>query len=200
MCCRYYTDDSPLLRPFVEEMNRSPLLRAFGEGAAAPFPGEVRPFQVAPALATGRAGRRAVFPMRWGFRGKSLLINARTETAGEKPLFREAWAGHRCALPASGYFEWEHTELPDGKRKTGSRYRFRRPEGELIWLCGLYRLEGGLPCFVILTREPGESVRPIHDRMPLILPEEAAREWVRPESRPEELLPLALTRVVPEKG
>ncbi|MFR7618630.1 MAG: SOS response-associated peptidase family protein [Subdoligranulum sp.] len=46
--------------------------------------------------------------MKWGFqiRGRSLIVNARTETAAEKPTFREAWEKRRCIIPASWYFEW----------------------------------------------------------------------------------------------
>ena len=53
-------------------------------------------------IATGRNGKKAVFPMRWGFQipGRSLLVNARSETAGEKPTFKESWEKHRCIIPA----------------------------------------------------------------------------------------------------
>ena len=54
-------------------------------------------------------------------------------------------------------------------------------------------MEEGVPCFVILTREAGDRIRFIHDRMPLILPEEAARKWLLPDSDPLELLSLART-------
>ncbi len=53
--------------------------------------------------------------------------------------------------------------------------------------------------FVILTREPGESVRFIHDRMPLILPGDRVDTWIRPDARPEDLLDAALTEMVCEK-
>ena len=70
----------------------------------------------------------------------------------------------------------------------------------MTWLCGLYRIEEGLPVFVILTREPGEEIRFIHDRMPLILPERLIGEWIRPDVRPEELVGDALTDMVFEKS
>ncbi len=70
----------------------------------------------------------------------------------------------------------------------------------MTWLCGLYRIEGGLPAFVILTREPGEKIRFIHDRMPLIMPGELVNEWIRPGAKPEELLPYALTEMDFEKA
>jgi len=70
----------------------------------------------------------------------------------------------------------------------------------VTWLCGLYRIENGLPVFVILTREPGEGIRFLHDRMPLILPGDLVDAWIRPDTKPEELLPYALTDMVFEKA
>ncbi len=70
----------------------------------------------------------------------------------------------------------------------------------MTWLCGLYRIEEGLPVFVVLTREPGESIRFIHDRMPLILPEHLIDAWIMPDGRPEELLSQTLTDMVFEKS
>lgn len=69
----------------------------------------------------------------------------------------------------------------------------------MTWLCGLYRIEDGLPVFVILTREPGEEIRFIHDRMPLIMPGDYVNEWIRPDAKPEELVEHALTEMVYEK-
>ena len=193
MCSRYWFEESPELRPFVEEMNRSPLLEHFLEAGGIVTSGEVRPTNIAPVVASNRRGERATFPMKWGFSGKTLLINARAETASERPAFREAWAAHRCAVPSLGYFEWEHPVDIDGKKRTGPKYRIRPREGGVTWLCGLYRIENGLPAFVILTREPGEGIRFIHDRMPLMLPDARVGEWIRPDARPEALAQFALT-------
>ncbi len=66
-------------------------------------------------------------------------------------------------------------------------------------MCGLYRIEDGVPVFVILTREASEEIRSIHDRMPLIMPEAYVDEWIRPDAKPEELLDVALTEMVYEK-
>ena len=70
----------------------------------------------------------------------------------------------------------------------------------MTWLCGLYRIEEGLPVFVILTREPAEEIRFIHDRMPLIMPAELAGEWIRPDARQEELLACAAADMEFEKA
>lgn len=195
MCGRYWADDSAPMREIVEEMNRSPLVERWGEGAPIVTSGEICPTNVAPVIASSRRGTRAVFPMKWGFAGRTLLVNARAETAAVKPTFREAWQAHRCIVPAAGYFEWEHFTDGDGKRRAGAKYRIRPRDGGMTWLCGLYRIEGGLPAFVILTRAPGEGIRFIHDRMPLILPERRVDEWIRPDARPEALADAALTEM-----
>ena len=195
MCCRYYTDMDPDLREIVEEMNRAPLAGKMTAHFGKPIrtEGEVRPADLAPVIATSKAGNRTAFPMCWGFTGpKALLINARSETAAVLPTFAEAWASHRCAIPASYYFEWAHILQPDGKRKTGDRYRIR-PKGERItWLAGLYRMEDGFPRFTVLTREPAEEIRFIHDRMPVILPAESIDAWIRPDQDPKDVLKTAL--------
>jgi len=80
------------------------------------------------------------------------------------------------------------------------KYMIQPKGSKMTWLCGLYRIEEGLPVFVILTREPGEEIRFIHDRMPLILSGKLVNEWIRPDVKPEELLPEALTEMVFEKA
>ena len=202
MCCRYYMELSPELRPIVEEMNRSPLVRRFLETTAVLTSGEIRPTNVVPVIASNRNGERAVFPMKWGFTvpGRPLLINARAETAGEKPMFREAWKAHRCIVPASWYFEWEHRIRNDGKKETGDKYLIQPSGSAAVWMCGLYRIEEGLPAFVVLTREAAESVRFIHDRMPLMLPENLIGEWIRPDGDAGKIMLLAQTDMLFEKA
>ena len=184
MCCRYWTDESPELRPIVEEMNRSPLMRKWQDKAKVKSYGEIFPTDVVPVIAPNRSGLRTVYPMKWGYSGKSLLMNARSETAAEKPTFRDDWARHRCIVPASWPFEWEHDPGSDGKKHTGDKYMIHPKDCAVTWLCGLYRIENGLPVFVILTREPGETIRFLHDRMPLIMPDELVTEWIRPDRKP----------------
>ena len=200
MCCRYYLEESPELRPIVEEMNRSPLVRKWHQICAVKSYGEMRPTDVVPVIAPNRSGNRAVFPMKWGYTGKTLLMNARTETAAEKPTFKEDWKKRRCIVQASWYCEWEHRLGNDGKKHTGDKYMIQPKGATVTWLCGLYRIKEGLPYFVILTREPGEEIRFIHDRMPLIIPERLVNEWIRPDVTPEDLLPYALTDWVYEKA
>ena len=203
MCGRYFLEESPELRPIVEEMNRSPLLSCFPNAAAVTRSGEVKPSSVVPVIAMSRAGKRTVFPMKWGFSvpksngGAGLLINARTETAAMKPTFREAWTAHRCIVPASCYFEWQHDAA---KKATGTKYAIQPPGQTVTWLCGLYRIEDGYPVFVVLTKEPTAELSKIHDRMPLMLPKERIDEWISPASDPAEIVPFALSDMVMEKA
>ncbi len=204
MCCRYYMELSPELRPIVEAAQRSALYRKNVEKIAKPLTtgGEVFPEALVPVLATSKAGTRAVFPMLWGYHVPGLsrvVANARVETAAEKPSFRESWAEHRCAVPASWYYEWQRSLTPAGKTKAGDKYAIMPREGKLTWLCGLYRMENEYPHFVILTRAAGDSISFIHDRMPLILPEEKMRSWIDPGRNPHLLLGEALTDMVFEK-
>lgn len=180
-------------------MNKSPLVKKWYRTTGITTYGEIRPTNVVPVIASNRSGAKAVFPMRWGFTGRALLMNARTETAPVKAAFKDAWLSHRCIVPASWYYEWEHLIGNDGRRRTGDKYLIQPKGSAMTWLCGLYRIEEGLPVFVVLTREPGEEIRFIHDRMPLIMPGDCVDEWIRPGANPEQLVDFALTDMVYEK-
>jgi putative SOS response-associated peptidase YedK len=205
MCCRYGLRSSPDLRPIVEAAERSPLTERFTTQLNRPLvtEGEVRPTNLVPVIAPSKTGARSVFPMVWGFslpRSRSPLVNAKVETAAVKPSFADSWRQRRCIIPASFYYEWEHTVNPStGKKRTGDKYQIRPAGSDLIWLAGLYRLEdfGGIrvPVFVVLTREPWDGIRFIHDRMPVILPGKALDEWIAPEGDPETVLHQALTEM-----
>ena len=110
MCCRYYMEMSPELRPIVEAAERSKLYLDHRSVLAKPLitEGEVFPDMLVPVIAANRAGKKTVFPMIWGYHEEGirrLIVNARSETAAEKRSFREGWAMHRCIIPASWYFE-----------------------------------------------------------------------------------------------
>ena len=205
MCTRFYIDISDKeLQEIVAAAESSMLAEKFAQaGCSLTGSGEVRPSNVAAVIATAKTGRRAVFPMQWGFRMKDprgggsapLLLNARSETASEKRTFRESWQQHRCVIPASYYFEWEHLLSPSGKKKTGQKYSIRPAGHGPTWLCGLYRMEEGLPRFVVLTRPPAENISFIHDRMPVILPQDCIENWIDPSADPDEVIRSAVEDV-----
>ena len=204
MCCRYYMEMSPELRPIVEAAERSKLrennLNWLNKRVITQ--GEVYPDNLVPVIATGKSGGKKVFPMIWGYQMDGLkrpIINARCETAMEKKTFRDSWLDHRCIVPASWYYEWAHHLRPDGKKDLGKKYAIMPKGQELTWLCGLYRLENNYPHFVLLTREPGEDIAFIHDRMPLILPEDVIQDWINPRYNANSILPYAITDCVYEE-
>ena len=136
--------------------------------------GEVFPGDRVPVLCLSRAGNLRPFAMDWGYTlpdGKK-LINARSETAAEKPLFRESVRLRRCLLPMSAYFEWE--KRADGKRK----YRIAPAEEGLFYLAGLYRFEGVRPVCTVLTRAAAPEIEFIHGRMPVLLSAAAREDWI----------------------
>jgi len=162
----------------------------------------VRPTDTAAVILVAD-GRRIGRMMRWGlvpFWAKDLkigvsMINARSETAFEKPAFREAILKRRCLIPADGFFEWtdvvaEEVDLFGEPRKGKPRKQpqlITVTDQPLFAFAGLYerwkdRQTGAIiPSFTILTCEPNEVVVPIHDRMPVILRPEFHARWMDPE-------------------
>ena len=115
-------------------------------------------------------------------------INARAESLAKRRPFRDAFKTARCIVPADGFFEWV------GEKKERRPIWFHRPDREPFLFAGLYasaRLEGEAErttTFTIITTEPNETVRPIHDRMPVILPtDEAIEAWLFDDQPPEAL-------------
>ena len=203
MCTRFFTKLIPELVMLVEAAKRSWLWVPMQQQLDRPMTllGEIRPTDGAAVLAPNKDGKCSVYPMIWGFRidGKpSPVINARIETAAAKPLFREPWACRRCIIPAVNYFEWQHLDTPGGK-KTGDKFAIKPAGSALTYLAGLYRFEErqGLryPVFTVLTKEPTEQLRTIHDRMPVMLPASAVNSWLDPAGDPQEISKLALTEM-----
>lgn len=204
MCGRFFIEEeSPEFFSIVEAVNRSPLTSKWLATTGVTTSGEIRPTNVVPVIASSKSGKQTVYPMKWGFtneRGSNpLLINARVETASIKPTFKDAWAAHRCIVPASYYFEWEHLIGKDGKKRTGDKFMIQPKGASITWLCGLYRIENGLPTFVILTKAPSEEISFIHDRMPLMMPQSYVSEWIKPDNSPDALIGKAENEMVFER-
>ena len=180
MCGRYFIDPEP-------DEALLPVLRALEARGSRGLKirGEVLPCDLAPVLAGNRARQIRPFAMRWGYRladGRP-LINARAESAREKPLFADGMLQRRCLIPASHYFEWQR--LHDGGRK---KFAIRPTGMCALYLAGIYRHEVGGPRFVVLTRPAAPEIAFIHDRMPLILSPERAYAWLSPSFDPDVLL------------
>jgi putative SOS response-associated peptidase YedK len=117
-------------------------------------------------------------------------INARAETLSEKPSFRKLLTSKRCLVPADGFFEWQVTD--HGKVP----YRILLKSKELFSFAGLWdewadkETEEVLHTFTIITTEANEVVKPIHDRMPVMLSPEAEELWLDEHESQHELLSL----------
>lgn len=193
---------SPELRPYIETAGNSPLKDRMASRLGKEYrgTGEIRPTDMAAVIAPSASGAKTVFPMVWGYHIPGIqrpVVNARAESAKDKPSFQADWRRHRCIIPASYYFEWEHIACPNGRMKTGNKYAIRPHGSAMTCLAGLYRIEEehGLkyPVFTVLTREPGEALSHIHNRMPVILPKDRIDDWIKPDADPDEIVRAALT-------
>jgi putative SOS response-associated peptidase YedK len=128
------------------------------------------------------------------------MINARAETVAEKPAFREAFARSRCLVPADGYYEWQR-EGRMGQRKQPFYICLR--DGRPFAFAGLWERWAGpdgtiIESCAILTTEPNESLKDIHDRMPVILAQADYDQWLDPAIRQAQLLQPLLRPYPPE--
>lgn len=138
------------------------------------------------------SGRRRLGTFRWGLvpfwskdpSGGARMINARAESLLEKPAFKRSFERYRCLVPADGFYEWEAVE---GRARKQPWY-FHRRDGDVLAFAGLWAVwrphkdsdEGRLVTCSIITGEPNDLVRPIHDRMPVMLPPSAWEAWLDP--------------------
>ena len=149
---------------------------------------EVNPGDIAAVIASNRKLEPQAFGMKWGYKlpdGK-LIFNARSETAAQKAMFADGMRQRRCLIPADSYYEWQ--KVGQGKQK----YQIAPTDANGFFLAGIYRIEKGIPVFSILTKEPVESISFIHNRMPVILPEEIILDWLNPQYHGQEILNAAL--------
>ena len=147
-------------------------LTAPGDALAAAFDLDETPFlakrwNIAPtqaAAALRRARPRVVELLRWGL-GERRLINARVETAGARPAFRDALSARRCLVLADGFYEWQR--VGDAKQP----HFVRRRDGAPFAIAALWESppDAPMPSCVLLTTTANEVLRPVHDRMPVIV-------------------------------
>jgi putative SOS response-associated peptidase YedK len=110
------------------------------------------------------------------------MFNARAETIAEKPSFREAFQKRRCLVVADAFYEWQKS----GKMR--KPFRFSLKSGAPFGLAGLYETwtsaEGKhVHTCTIITTESNDLLRPIHDRMPVIMAKERETAWIDPDNR-----------------
>ncbi len=157
----------------------------------------IAPTQHAAVVRLDGEGRRQAAMLRWGlvpFWAKDLkignrLINARAETAAEKPAFRAAWSRRRCLVPADGFYEWRPSA--DGK----TPWFISAANGEPFAMAGLWESwspgrgsdgpddsEEPVETFTILTTAAREPMSRLHDRMPVIMGAARSAAWLAGEA------------------
>ena len=181
MCCRYYVDElaereAYELADLIDAGVRKP-----PRGQESRQPSDRHPADMACVL-YGSEGKLHAGQMRWGFpswRSGNLMINARCESALQKPMFSESVMRRRCVIPAAGFYEWDRDK---------NKVTFFKPQEACIYLAGFYNLFDGEQRFIILTTEANESMSPVHDRMPLILPASEVGDWIHESGKTKEYL------------
>ena len=192
MCGRYtLTDPDP-----------AQIRARFGLDESAKLEEEPR-YNIAPtdpvlAIRREESGGRVPGRLRWGLtpgrwaerRSGPPLINARAETLQRQPAFAESFRERRCLIPADGFYEWRNDER--GKTPIW----VSRPDGDLFAFAGVWAAlpardgSGDLHSCAIITCEPNELIRPIHDRMPVILSPTHEARWLEPDLAEGDLLSL----------
>ena len=188
---------------FTQERPASELAEIFGAEPLADDPGGR--YNVAPTdeamVVVQRDERRAVTGYRWGLiphwaesaKVGSKMFNARAETLTTSPAFREAFKRRRCLVPVDSFYEW--------KREGTVRqpYRVLRTDRRSLALAGLWAgwkdpaTETVRRTFTIVTTTPNDALRDLHDRMPVVVEEDAWDRWLGAEhADPGELLGLLL--------
>ena len=115
------------------------------------------------------------------------LINARAETLFEKPSFRSAVRERRCLVLADGFYEWRMTEK--GKSPVYIHLRSKRPFGFAgLWESWISPEGQKITTCAIVTTQANELMKPIHERMPVIVPKESYAIWLNPEIQSEKEL------------
>jgi len=188
MCGRYVEVSSPALlaeRFHVTEVRPKALEPSYNVAPRAEVP-----------VVADRHGERVLDVVRWGlvpFWAKDpkigdRMINARAEKILTSNAFKRAFERKRCIVPADGFYEWEKLE---GKRAKQPWF-IRRRDGEPLAFAGLWEIwhDPGeaddappLRTCTIITTQPNELLAPIHDRMPVVLPESQWDRWLDVDNR-----------------
>ena len=204
MCGRYttYSEEEIIeINAIIAEVSRK-----FGDGATKS--GEIFPTNIAPIL-TLEDYRLSPTPVSWGFHkwdSKGVIINARSESALQKPMFSKPLLTRRCVIPSTGFFEWAYLREPEQQMSLFSmaetmpspkgrkmKLLFNVPGKAMLYMAGMIDTftdkDGNhRDAFCILTTAANASMAPFYDRMPVILTERERENWIESETFMREVL------------
>lgn len=157
--------------------------------------------------ASGEGTHRELLTARWGLVPTwakdpaigARMINARVETAAEKPAYRQAFAKRRCLVPADGYYEWYTPTSDDAPRGRAGKpvkqpFYIHRADGAPLAMAGL--LSWWRPAddadwqltMAVLTTEATAELARIHERMPVLVPREHWQRWLDPTRAAQDVM------------
>lgn len=178
MCGRYDLSDNPAA---IKAKFRVPAVPEFRPNA------DLRPTDSAPVVRRQAGGdAREAALLRWGLvpgwaadlKFGVRCINARAETVATAPAFRQAYRRRRCLVPVNAFYEWT------GERGHKTRWRIALKDEPLFALAGLWEwwkdpaADRGVETYTIVTTRANAAVAPLHDRMPVIVPERLHDRWL----------------------
>ena len=172
MCGRFYVDDE--MADELEKMCRS-IDRKLAQA------GDIHPSEPALVLHADRSKELCASSYIWGYqnpKSTQLIFDARAESINEKPMFRRDFSERRCIVPVRGFYEWNPGKI---------KYRFTNHSGGILLLAGIYTNEEQ-PRFSIITTSADETMKSVHDRMPLVIPEQEIGIWVHDAKSAVEML------------
>lgn len=175
MCGRYYCSDKTAYE-VEDDLHLS-------RGALAAPAGDITPGMTTPGIIWNKATDEdlVLSKLFWGIvsKDKKLIINARVESVKEKTMFSESIRNRRCILPAAGFYEWDANK---------TKYMFKRADEKSIYLAGFYDLNENRDSFVILTTAANASMKPVHDRMPVMIDKRNLSDYLKDFSAALEMI------------
>jgi len=178
MCGRYRIKDTDEL---TEELRRVFKIPGWVMGPRY----NIAPSQKLPVVVSDDDGKARVAAMRWGLvpfwdkseKPKIAPINARSEDAFAKPMFRQAIQKRRCLIPADGFYEWKR--IADDRKQP---FDIHLKDGRPFFFAGIYEdaTEIRPATYLLFTTRPNSLMAEIHNRMPAILTGDRAEQWIVP--------------------
>lgn len=176
MCGRFYVPEKEMdeFAKLVSQVEQH-LLKKYGE---------IYPGDTVPIITPGKENKE-FHAVKWGFpqwKGSGLIINARSETAPDKPMFQAPFRKRRCIIPATGFYEWKKNTDNEKSRKVKHIISINN---KLFYMAGLYWFFKDkddenifYPAFTILTTDANKKMQAIHNRMPVIIQEKNIEQWL----------------------
>lgn len=169
VCGRYYIDDDMIreMEGLVYKIHEKIKMNSEKDR----YSSDIFPSQIAPVI-VGQDQILSVKLFQWGYphyKNKGVIFNARCETVLEKQMFQNSVKSRRCVIPAKSFYEWN---------KEKEKFTYFRSDSDILYFAGIYNQFSEENRFVILTTKANDSMKKVHERMPLILEKNQIQDWI----------------------